>query len=113
MNEQTETVEQTANPPVAMNDIPMSASVSPRLHKCSDLSAVGRWNLWLWRVCRFESQVVQGLYLMSMPSAGSKRVSRTLQRKRNLPRRPDGPTPPERPINRLSTLFCPSARTVT
>jgi len=25
MNEQTETVEQTANPPVAMNDIPMSA----------------------------------------------------------------------------------------
>ena len=40
---------------------------------------------------------------MSIPSAGSRRASRTLQRKRSLPRRLDGQIPPAKPINRPST----------
>jgi len=49
----------------------------------------------------------------SMPSAVSKRVSRTLPRKRNLPRLPDGRTPPGKPINRPSMPYCPSAKIAT
>jgi hypothetical protein len=44
------------------------------------------------------------------PSAELKRVFRTLPRKKNSPRLPDGQTLPGKPISRPYMPFCPSAR---
>jgi hypothetical protein len=41
------------------------------------------------------------------------RGSRTSPRKRNSPRRADGPTPPAKPIKKPSTRRCPSGTTAT
>ena len=103
MEEPTGTTEHPAHASVQTNDVPDRVAISRSPQEYDDRPAGGRRNVRLRRGCWIESQRQRNGFLCLRHRPGRSALPEPRVRKRSSPRRPDGPRPPGRPINRRST----------